>query len=88
MLAIVLIATATSCHSKTSGGELELTAATDPGANAFMPPVVSPPPTNTQPQPTLQPQGDATLSRPSRYPATARASTAAPSTIPESTATK
>ncbi len=58
LLAVVLIAAATSCHSKASGGELVLTAATDPGANAFMPPAASPPPTNTQPPPTLQPQGD------------------------------
>jgi hypothetical protein len=58
LLAVVLIAIATSCHSKPSGGELVLTAATDPGANAFMPPAASPPPTDTQPPPTLQPQGD------------------------------
>jgi hypothetical protein len=58
VLAVILIAIATSCHSKPSGGELELTAATDPGANAFMPPAASPPPTDTQPPPTLQPQGD------------------------------
>jgi hypothetical protein len=58
MLAVALITAATSCHSRASGGELELTAATDPGVNAFMPPAASPPPTNTQPPPTLQPQGD------------------------------
>jgi len=58
MLAVVLTAAAISCHSKASGGELELTAATDPGANAFMPPAASPAPTSTQPPPTLQPRGD------------------------------
>jgi hypothetical protein len=58
LLAVVLVAAATSCHSKASGGELVLSAATDPGANAFMPPAASPPPTNTEPPPTLQPQGD------------------------------
>jgi hypothetical protein len=46
--------------SKSAGGELTLTAATDPGANAFMPPATSPPPTETQTPPTLQPQGDGT----------------------------
>jgi hypothetical protein len=59
---VLLIAAAgagvTSCHSKATGGELVLTAATEPGANAFMPPAASPPPTNTQPPPTLQQQGD------------------------------
>ncbi|MFZ0906645.1 MAG: DUF6777 domain-containing protein [Mycobacterium sp.] len=59
---VLLIAAAgggvTSCHSKASGGELVLTGATEPGANAFMPPAAVPPPTNTQPPPTLQPQGD------------------------------
>lgn len=39
-------------------GELVLSGATDPGANAFMPNAASPPPTSTQPPPTLQPQGD------------------------------
>lgn len=61
LLGVVLIAAAgaaTSCHPKATGGELVLTGATDPGANAFMPPAASPPPTNTQPPPTLQPQGD------------------------------
>src|ERR1700722_12897594 len=61
LLAVVLIGAmgaVTACHSKASGGELVLTAATDPGANAFMPPAASPPPTNTQPPPSLQPQGD------------------------------
>jgi hypothetical protein len=62
LLVIVLIATivaSTSCSSKAaSGGELELTAAADPGPNAFMPPAAPPPPTDTQPPPTLQPQGD------------------------------
>ena len=43
---------------KATGGELVLTGATDPGANAFMPPAAPPPPTNTQPPPTLQPHGD------------------------------
>lgn len=59
MLVVVLIATATSCHRNATGGEVELTAATDPGANAFMPPAATPPPTSTQPPPTLQSQGDA-----------------------------
>ena len=61
LLVIVLIATiaaSTSCSSKATGGELELTAAADPGPNAFMPPAASPPPTDTQPPPTLQAQGD------------------------------
>jgi hypothetical protein len=58
LLAIVLIAVATSCHSN-DGGEVTLTAVADPGANAFMPaPATSPPPTSTQPPPTLQPRGD------------------------------
>src|ERR1700757_5279711 len=38
--------------------ELVLTGATDPGVNSFMPPAAPPPPTNTQPQPTLQPHGN------------------------------
>ena len=46
--------------SKATGGELVLSGATDPGANPFMPPVAPPPPTSTQPAPTLQPQGDGT----------------------------
>jgi hypothetical protein len=58
LLVVVVIGAVTACHSKASGGELVLTAATEPGANAFMPPAASPPPTNTQPQPTLQSQGD------------------------------
>jgi hypothetical protein len=38
---------------------LVLTAASDPGVNAFMPAAAPPtPPTNTQPPPSLQPQGD------------------------------
>jgi TIR domain len=45
---------------KATGAELVLTPATDPGANAFMPPAAPPPPTNTQPPPTLQPHGDDT----------------------------
>ncbi|WP_197522080.1 serine/threonine-protein kinase [Mycobacterium gordonae] len=43
---------------KATGGELVLAAATDPGANPFMPPVGLPPPSNTQPPPTLPPRGD------------------------------
>jgi hypothetical protein len=61
LLAVVFIGAigaGTACHSKASGGELELTAAAEPGANAFMPPAASPPPTGTQPPPTLQAQGD------------------------------
>jgi hypothetical protein len=46
--------------SKGTGGELVLSGATDPGDNPFMPPAASPPPTDTQPPPTLQPQGDGT----------------------------
>jgi hypothetical protein len=38
--------------------ELVLTSATDPGLNPFMAPAASPPPTNTQPPPTLQPAGN------------------------------
>jgi hypothetical protein len=41
LLAVALIGAmgaVTACHSKASGGELVLTAAADPGANAFMPP--------------------------------------------------
>lgn len=63
LLVVVLIAAAsiaTACHSKATGGELMLTGATDPGSNAFMPPAVSPPPSTTQPAPTLQPHGDDT----------------------------
>jgi hypothetical protein len=45
---------------KATGSELVLTAATDPGVNAFMPPAGSSPPTNTQPPPTLQPHGEDT----------------------------
>ena len=37
--------------------ELVLTAATDTGANPFMPPAATAPPANTQPPPTLQPHG-------------------------------
>jgi hypothetical protein len=61
LLAVVLVGAmgaVTACQSKASGGELELTAAAEPGANAFMPPAASPPPTSTQPPPTLQSQGD------------------------------
>jgi len=58
LLAVVLIGATMSCHPKASRGELVLTAATDPGADAFMPPAASPPPTSTQPPPTLQPRGD------------------------------
>jgi serine/threonine protein kinase len=43
---------------KATGAELVLTAATDPGADPFMPPAGSPPPSNTQPPPTLPPRGD------------------------------
>jgi serine/threonine protein kinase len=43
---------------KTASAELVLTGATDPGANAFMPPAAAPPPTNTQNPPTLQPHGN------------------------------
>jgi len=42
---------------KATGAELVLTAATDPGANPFMPPAAPSPPTNTQPPPTLPPHG-------------------------------
>jgi hypothetical protein len=49
-----------SMSPKTTGAELVLTGATDPGANAFMPPAGSPPPTDTQPPPTLQPHGGGT----------------------------
>lgn len=45
---------------KATGAELMLTGATDPGANAFMPPAGSPPPTATQPPPTLQPHDGGT----------------------------
>jgi hypothetical protein len=58
---ILIIAAAcagTSCHRSGTGGELVLTAAADPGVNAFMPPAASPPPTNTQTPPTLQPHGN------------------------------
>jgi hypothetical protein len=48
----------TACHSKATGGELALTAAADPGPNAFMPAAAPQPPIDTQPPPTLQPQGD------------------------------
>lgn len=44
--------------SKSAGGELMLSAATDPGVDPFFPPVATPPPTDTQAPPTLQPQGD------------------------------
>ena len=43
--------------AKPDGGELVLTAATDPGANAFMPSAAAPAPSETQPPPTLQSQG-------------------------------
>jgi hypothetical protein len=63
LVAVLLIAGAgvvlrNVLSSKATGGELVLTGATDPGANAFMPAAASPPPTSTQPPPTLQPQGD------------------------------
>jgi TIR domain len=45
---------------KATGAELVLTGATDPGANAFMPPAAPPPPTDTQTPPTLPPHGDDT----------------------------
>ncbi|MDP7704298.1 serine/threonine-protein kinase [Mycobacterium sp. TY815] len=45
---------------KATGAELVLAAATDPGANPFMPPAGSAPPSNTQPPPTLPPHGDGT----------------------------
>ena len=57
---VVLVIGAGACHSKSTGGELVLTGAADPGANAFMPPAASPPPSDTQPPPTLQPHGDDT----------------------------
>jgi hypothetical protein len=57
---VVLVVAAGACHSKSTGGELVLTGAADPGANAFMPPAASPPRTDTQPPPTLQPHGDDT----------------------------
>lgn len=41
--------------------ELVLTAATDPGTNAFMPPAAAPPPANTQAPPTLPPHGNGPL---------------------------
>lgn len=59
-IVVLVIAAAGACHSKATGGELILNGATDPGANAFMPPADPPPPTDTQPPPTLQPHGDDT----------------------------
>ena len=50
--------------SSTPTTELVLTAATDPGANPFMPPAATPPPTNTQPPPTLQPHGNGARGHP------------------------
>ena len=67
LLAVLLIAAVVGgvallhnvLSSKGSGSELVLTGATDPGANAFMPPAAPPtPPTDTQAPPTLQPHGD------------------------------
>jgi hypothetical protein len=61
LLAVVLIeamGATTACHSTQAGGELELTAAAEPGANAFVPPAASSSPTSTQSPPTLQSQGD------------------------------
>ncbi|ORB88560.1 Serine/threonine-protein kinase PknJ [Mycobacterium persicum] len=46
--------------AKQTRGELVLTAATDPGANPFMPPAAAPPPTNTQSPPSLQPHNGGT----------------------------
>jgi hypothetical protein len=43
---------------KANAAELVLTGATDPGEKSFMPPAALPPPTNTQPPPTLQPHGN------------------------------
>jgi hypothetical protein len=43
--------------AKPDGGELVLTAATDPGPNAFMPSAASPTPPDTQAPPTLQSKG-------------------------------
>jgi len=57
-IVVLVIAAAGACHSKATGGELMLTGATDPGANAFMPPAAPSPPTDTQPPPTLEPQGN------------------------------
>jgi hypothetical protein len=45
-IVVLIIVAAGACHSKATGGELVLTGATDPGANAFMPPA-APPPTGT-----------------------------------------
>jgi hypothetical protein len=44
--------------AKPSGGEVILTAATDPGTNAFMPPAAAPPPTGTQPPTSLSAKGN------------------------------
>ena len=59
---VVLIAASVMLHSvlssKPANSELMLTASTDPGPNPFMTPAASPPPTNTKPEPTLQPQGN------------------------------
>jgi hypothetical protein len=48
----------TKVLSSKTPSELVLTSATDPGLNPFMAPAASPPPTNTQPPPTLQPAGN------------------------------
>jgi hypothetical protein len=48
----------TKVLSSKASAELVLTGATDPGVNPFMTPAASPPPTNTKPEPTLQPQGN------------------------------
>jgi hypothetical protein len=50
----------TKVLSPKATAELVLTGATDPGANPFMPPAASSPPTDTQPPPTLQPHGTGT----------------------------
>jgi hypothetical protein len=68
-LLVVLLIAAAGCgglllhnvlSSKGTGAELVLNGATDPGANAFMPPAAPPPPTDTQAPPTLPPHGDDT----------------------------
>ncbi len=44
--------------SPKAAAEVVLTGATDPGVNPFMTPAASPPPNNSKPEPTLQPQGN------------------------------
>ena len=62
VVAVVTAVVLTKVLSPKATAEVVLTGATDPGTNPFMTPAASPPPTNTKPEPTLQPQGNGPMS--------------------------